>query len=132
MAELDPDAGRIAALEATRARMFYLGRVQSGRASVDDIFEIVRNDRKGPLRRIRLRSLLIHSGIPAARVNAGLAKLNGLVGTPWSKANPEKITLDWVLDQKTGGRRAAALEEAFSEGGMPWSGYPLAPEPAVA
>lgn len=80
-----------------------------------------------PLGRIRLTRLL-QAGTGCSRLSAG-RMINQLLATIGGTINDQRdLTVRWLLDPRSGGRRIIALADVLHmRDGVPWPGFPFAP-----
>lgn len=128
MSELDQQAGVEFARAASAERASWLVSIHRGFLDINAFFVELHSSPQGPLYRIRLQELLRVSG-RSVQESSRLLRQVIAVADPKNKRPIGRLTIAWLTDKRAGGRRAIALEDALAPRGLPWPGYPLAPEP---
>lgn len=93
---------------------------------VDDLLRAVEEPRYKALRAITLRQLWLNT----PKVNRGRAEgiLNHILGVTGETVERRKMTIGWLLDPNSGGRRYQAwLDAQQSKKAPPWIGFPFTP-----
>ena len=112
---------------ANQMRAAELIAVAESRQTIHDVITHAATQQGRPLLRITLRQLLLaQPGWGEQRTTATLKKL----ASPIGQAAPplRKLTIAWLLDQRSGGRRFMAFCDTFSaKSAAPWPGFPFAP-----
>lgn len=121
------EAANEARERAALARARMLVKLGEGTATVLELLDRARHPDGGVYQRITLTQLLRACGYSHA---ATVRVLNHTVRVAGSYPTPRRsLTLSWLLDGRSGGRRIAAFQDALAPRERPWTGYPWAPDP---
>lgn len=118
----------ISRAQANALRAQWLVGLAGDLLTVSDLLAFAATPKGRPLRRISLWQLLTTQvGWGQARAAAALAHLRALLRCT---APNSAMTIGWLLDNRTGGRRLVALTTALSgQDNAPWPGYPFEAQP---
>lgn len=114
------------ARRANLERAEVLIAVSEGLLSLTDVFYDLERENGRYLSAMSLRQLLIeHPNFSVSRANSVMTAIKRNLGTP--ELSSRKMTLAWLFDPRTGGRRAQAFADAVFQGRSagPWSGFPF-------
>lgn len=115
---------------AQRMRAAVLIDVAEGRRGLKDVIELSTFGEHRPLLRLSLRQLLIaQPGWGPARADRVIQQMLAVLDLEGTDIR--KITMQWLLDSRAGGRRFMALCDALMPKTAPWPGFPFAPRPAA-
>jgi hypothetical protein len=122
---------------ARRHRAEHLLAVADGSLTPLEVIERAAAYGHRALRRITLRRLLTaQPGVGEATADRMLTRmltcLRGGAPTRTDRDSMVKLTIAWLLDTRTGGRRWAAFTDALRrtrQVNAPWPGFPYAPPP---
>ena len=114
--------------EAAKLRAEWLVGLDAGLVSLADLFAFAATSEGRPLLRIPLRQVLLSApSIGSSRAPQILARVQSLLGV---EMPVRKMTIAWLLDSRTGGRRFMAwVDSTEISRSEPWSGFPYAPPP---
>lgn len=107
-----------------RSEWLYL--LSIGAVQVDDLLRAVEEPKNKALRALTLRQVWMS----APGVNRGRAEgiLNHILGVTGEIVERRKMTVGWLLDPNSGGRRYQAwLDAQQSKKSPPWIGFPFTP-----
>lgn len=108
-------------------RSEWLASIHVGVISVPDLIQAATEESGAPLRRISLRQLLLtQPGWSEAKVRAALDRITHLLDL---KESTRRLTVAWLVDARTGGKRLRAWADVMQERVLPWTGFPYAPNP---
>jgi hypothetical protein len=103
-----------AALRAARsARGAALAGLASGVLSMPELIELAMGDEGVALRRILVHSLLAELGCPERRRDELFGLLRRICHVDSSRAPGRRLTLGWICDRRSTGRRSGALADAL-------------------
>ncbi|MGP5015105.1 hypothetical protein ACTXJX_14980 [Glutamicibacter ardleyensis] len=128
--KIDSATGRTmrdSALEARRFQAEWLLLVASEEASLSEVIEEACTEDGASLRKIRLVSLLTSQ--PRWGEKKALQVLNLMISVLKVKAEPKEITIGWLVDSRSGGRRLQAWTDALQPKAPAWRGFPFSPRP---
>ncbi|MGP4994613.1 hypothetical protein [Glutamicibacter ardleyensis] len=115
------------ALEARKLQAEWLHLVSIGEAPLMEVIEEACTEDGAPLRKLRLYSLL--TAQPRWGEKKALHALELMISVLKVKADPKEVTIAWLVDSRSGGRRVQAWADALQERKLPWPGFPYAPRP---
>lgn len=126
---------RSAAREANRVRAEYLLAVADGTLTPLEVAEVSCQYEYRALRRITLMRLLTaQRGVGKAHATVILAEmmacLKGTRLTDKDRSDLPDLTLAWLIDSRSAGRRWAAFNDALTRTrtpDAPWPGFPFSP-----
>ena len=109
--------------EADRQRAEWLVSLDAGVTDVADFFEFACTLEGRPLLRVPLRQVMLAGlGFSEAKTRRALDRIQQLLGVEKTTRN---MTVAWLLDSRTGGKRFMAwLEATQILRSEPWSGFP--------
>ena len=109
--------------EAAVYRAEWLVDLDSSTSTVNDLFKAACTDNGRPLLRLPLRQVLLAEGrIGEAKVGRTLLRIQELLGT---EMPVRAMTVAWLLDSRTGGKRFMAWLDANQfQRSKPWPSFP--------
>ena len=127
---------RAAGVEARRMRAEHLLAVSERLLSPLDVVELAAQYEHRALRRIRLHVLLsAQPGVGEVKARLVcenmLRTLHGRELTDTERKSVKRLTVAWLLDTRSAGRRWVAFYDALHRKRVPsppWPGFPFAPE----
>lgn len=127
-----PENAQIAAARARRYRAEWLLAVAEGFTSPLDLVSHAATNQGRPLRRIRLSELVgTQPGWGAGRVRKTMGGLLHQLAVHGQSQSPTtRLTVGWILDPRSNGRRFDSLIHALTPRQTPWTGFPFEPQPA--
>lgn len=119
------EVAREALSAARRTRAEYLIALTEGLIDISDLLAFAVTEDGAPLRRISLRQLLLSQpGWGERRTARVLSALSDRLGTA---ERPKDMTIAWLIDPRSGGRRYLAwLDVRQAKSSAPWPGFPFA------
>ena len=103
--------------------------VTIGVLTIHDLVEHAVTNEGKPLMRVSLRRLLLASpDYTMKQADHVLNHLCVVLGLPDDEVQ-KKFNVQWLLDERSGGRRFAAWMDAVSPRDRPWAGWPATPQP---
>lgn len=107
---------------ASRARAEWLVGLESGFVTVGDVLEYSTNENGAVVNKLKLRSMLTAAhGAPRAK-----AIVKHMLAILELEVPSSELTVGWLMDQRTGGRRVMALADALNpKTGPPFPGFPF-------
>ncbi|MGO1851816.1 MAG: hypothetical protein ACTH0V_00220 [Microbacteriaceae bacterium] len=118
-----------AAAHAREVRARALVDIDQGALTIEKLLDRARTPDGAVYQRVTLTQLLRAAGHSEGSVRRvlehTLRTLGDNPGTP-----RRSLTVSWLLDGRSRGRRIAALQDALAPRDKPWAGYPWAPDPA--
>lgn len=115
------------ALEARRLQAEWLHLVSIGELPPMEVIEEACTEDGATLRKLRLHSLLISQ--PRWGEKKVLQSLELMISVLKVKVDPKAITIGWLVDSRSGGRRVQAFVDALQPREPIWPGFPFAPKP---
>lgn len=112
--------------KADRTRNEWLVSIDAGVVTVPDLLRAATTESGRALRKLGLRQVLeSQPGFSRAQAERVLDHTRTLLG-----AEPDlRLTVAWLIDPRTGGRRLQAWADALQQRDLPWTGFPYAPKP---
>lgn len=115
---LNPEVARSALAAANRQRSEALAHIVFGVATVDDVIASAASNRA--MWKLKLHQVLgAQADWQPRHVERLLNRLVHITG-----GNPSRITLGWLLDGRTQGRRFQAWQDVRRSRETPWVGFP--------
>ena len=119
---------RTAAAEARRLRAETLAGLAVGRLNSEEVLDRAAERTDHPLRRLKLMDVLsAPNGVGLVTATRLLDRVRRVLGEP--DLPFKAMTISWLLDRRSGGRRYLAWLEATTRGAAPWPGWPYTPSP---
>ena len=123
---VDLNAARAAAQEI---RSEWLTAVTIGVLTIHDLVEHAATPSGKALRRVTLRRLLLASpDFTIKQTDHILQHVNDVLGLAGDDRKKPR-TIQWLLDDRTGGRRVITWTDATAARELPWLGWPATPRP---
>lgn len=117
------------AVEARRFQAEWLLLVASAEVSLMEVIDEACTEDGASLRKIRLISLLTSQ--PRWGEKKALQVLDLMISVLKVDVEPREITIGWLVDSRSGGRRIQAWADALQPKEPVWQGFPFAPRPKV-
>lgn len=105
----------------------WLAAVREGLITPEDVIARSQEPELRALRTIRLSTLLAAAGLSSAQAGRLLTTLTAVTGTPATTRN--RLTVAWLTDQRSGGRRLITYANLRRPMETPWPGFPYTPKP---
>lgn len=123
------DVANEARAKARFVRAARLYSLANGSTTVVETIAAATDDAGRPLLRLTLRQLLLaQKGWGEQRTAHVIGRTLSVIGAP--ETPTRKLTVAWLIDPRSGGRRIMAFCDALSaKDGPPWPGFPFAPHP---
>ena len=117
---------------ARRCRAEWLVGVAQGLIDPTQLVQHAATDDGAPLLKVRLRKLLLSR--PGHTPRDADTVIEALLRQQPSRVPPGELTVAWLLDNRTQGRRFAAWLAVLhgTRKQPPWPGFPFTPPPAAA
>ena len=118
---------------ARRRRAEWTVGVANGMLTPLDVIVAAESNRADPLRRVRLRQLLMaQAGWGEIKADAGLRRLVEVSGA--NVADVKKLTVGWLVHPHSRRRRLMCWLDVFevTRDQPPWEGFPFTPDPSPA
>lgn len=110
---------------ARRLRSEHLVALAEGTVTISDVVDTAITEDGAPLRRISLRQLHLSQAGWGERRTARL--LSAIADRLGSTDHPRDMTVAWLIDPRSGGRRYLIwLDAQQAKDNKPWTGFPLA------
>lgn len=122
------DTANAARTSARRYRAEWLIALTEGLINPFELFEQAATEEGKPLRKLSLRQVLLSQ--PGWGKSKTYPRLEMLRDT-LKASNAEKLTVGWLIDPRSGGRRFLTFLDIFTatKTEPPWPGFPFAPAP---
>lgn len=114
---------RAAREQAARVRGRALVDLHSGALTLPELLAAASEPSGVALQRLRLATVLHASGIPPRRTATAIRHMLALLEEPVGDRTG-RITVSWLLDDRSAGRRLLALQDGLAPRSRPWPGYP--------
>ena len=118
---------RDSALEARRLQAEWLHLVSTGELPPMEVIQEACTEDGASLRKLRLYSLLTSQ--PRWGEKKALQVLELMISVLKVKVDPKEVTVGWLVDSRSGGRRVQALVDALQPREPIWPGFPFASKP---
>ncbi|MGP5523481.1 hypothetical protein ACTXM3_09305 [Glutamicibacter arilaitensis] len=118
---------RDSALEARRFQAEWLHLVFEGEVQPMEVIQEACAEDGGALRKVKLFSLLTSQ--PRWGEKKALQVLELMIAVLKVKVEPKEVTIGWLVDSRSGGRRVNAFVDALQPKEPIWPGFPFAPKP---